>query len=108
MTDNQRTWIDRVREWRASGMTAPEFAAGRGFAPSTLRYWASLRRHELATTPPPRALRRVRMARVEVAPSISASPLVVEVAGARIEIQAGFDRALLRDVVAALGSGGTR
>ena len=107
MTDNARKWLERVREWRASGMTAPAFASAQGYAPSTLRYWASQLRHEPA--PPPRpasALRRVRLARVEVSPSHPATPIVVDVAGARIEVRAGFDRALLHDVVDVLRGGG--
>ena len=108
MTDNAKKWLERVRAWRASGMTAPEFASGEGYAPSTLRYWASQLRHEPAAPPPASALRRVRLARVEVAQASPATPVVVHVAGARIEVQAGFDRALLRDVVDALRSGGAR
>jgi len=107
MTDNARKWLERVREWRASEMTAPDFASGRGYAPSTLRYWASQLRHDPAP-PPASVLRRVRLARVEVEPSSPATPVVVDVGGARIEVQAGFDRALLRDVVDALRSGGSR
>lgn len=108
MTDNARKWLERVREWRASGMTAPSFASGQGYAPSTLRYWASQLRHEESAPAQGRALRRVRLARVEIAASSPATPVVVDVAGARIEVQAGFDRALLREVVDALRSGGAR
>lgn len=43
------------------------------------------------------------MVRIEPAPRASTDALVVTVAGARIEVRAGFDRVLLRDVVHALG-----
>jgi len=32
-------WTERVRSWRASGASAASFAAGQGFAASTLRWW---------------------------------------------------------------------
>jgi hypothetical protein len=99
-------WSERVRAWRASGQTAPEFAQGRGFEASTLRYWASRlgRDGAAAAESPPR---RVRLLRVTPAPSRAATePVVVSVGAARIEVRAGFDRALLREVVDALG--GTR
>ena len=93
----------RVENQRADG---EEFAAGKDFKPSTLTYWAcQLRR--LAPegggasehTPP------VRM--VQVVGKASTSPaedtLLVAVGAARIVLRPGFDRALLRDVVQALG-----
>ena len=41
MTSTEAKWAERVREWRASGKTAEEFAAGFEYEVSTLRYWAS-------------------------------------------------------------------
>jgi hypothetical protein len=37
MTETQEKWVERIREWRASGQTAREYAQGRGFEASTLR-----------------------------------------------------------------------
>ena len=34
------TWKRRTAEWRASGLTAREFAGRGGFAPATLTWWA--------------------------------------------------------------------
>lgn len=34
-------WKQRVASWRASGQSAERFSAGRGFAASTLKWWAS-------------------------------------------------------------------
>lgn len=101
MTKTEETWVERVRAWRASGQTAPGFAQGRGFEASTLRYWAHrLRRDGIDATATP----RVRMLRVTPAPApAAAAPLVVSVGAARVEVRAGFDRALLREVVDALG-----
>jgi hypothetical protein len=106
-TETATKWATRVRDWRASGKAAADFAAGKPFAASTLRWWAShaavaaaklAPREEIAAVAP-----RVRMVRVEPAPRATSDALVVTVAGARIEVRTGFDHALLRDVVDALG-----
>jgi len=41
MTETEAKWAARVLEWRESGKAAEEFAEGRGFEASTLRFWAS-------------------------------------------------------------------
>ena len=105
-------WTERVRAWRASGGSAASFAAGQGFAASTLRRWDS----KLTQAAKP----RVAMARVvrrgagepaearagaatsSVAPP-SATALTLEVDGARIVVGRGFDAELLRQLVQAIG-----
>ena len=105
-------WAERVRGWRASGTSAASFAAGQGFAASTLRWWDS----KLTQSAKP----RVAMARVvrraagappeaaagaatsRVAPP-SAPTLTVEVDGVRIVVRRGFDAELLRQLVRAIG-----
>jgi hypothetical protein len=95
-------WTERVGAWRAGGQTAAEFARGRGFEASTLRYWASrLGRARKAPTVAPSGASPVRM--VRVTRSASSEPLTVSVGVARIEVRAGFNRALLREVIDALG-----
>ncbi|WP_437912419.1 IS66 family insertion sequence element accessory protein TnpA [Sorangium sp. So ce302] len=91
-------WSERVRAWRERGETAEAFARSRGFAASTLHGWSS----RLSRTERPRFLRLVPKA---PAVTSSASELVVEVGGARVRVAAGFDAALLADVVRALGGG---
>ena len=104
-------WAERVRVWRASGASAATFAAGQGFAASTLRWWDS----KLTQAAKP----RVAMARVvrraagrpeaaDVAATSSgatpsASALTLEVDGARIVVRRGFDAELLRQLVRAIG-----
>jgi hypothetical protein len=89
-------WSERVRAWRASGQEASAFAAGKGYEASTLRWWASrLGREE-------QPLRIVPV--VPRASSAAAQgDVVVEVGGARVRVTAGFDGALLAEVVRALG-----
>ena len=102
MTETEAKWSERVREWRASGKTAEEFAEGRGFKGSTLRYWAStLRRAETGTG---RARKpRVRLVRVVTRPAAAGASLEVAVGAARVTVRPGFDALLLRQLVDALG-----
>ena len=101
MTDTETKWSERVGEWRASGKTAEEFAEGRGFKGSTLRYWASTLR--TAEGAPGRTRKpRVRLVRVVARPSAAEASLEVAVGAARVTVRPGFDAALLRQVVDAL------
>lgn len=90
-------WAERVRAWRASGETAQEFAQRQGYAASTLHVWSS----RLTRAEAPRFLRLVPKAKAT--PVTSAAELVVEVGSARVRVAAGFDSALLADVVRVLG-----
>ena len=129
MTKHTRAkWTERIREWRASGLSAEEFAAGKDYEPSSLRWAASQLGAEktapptpaLAPIPPPtpaKAPRRRRPAESSVAHPSGAprfvpvrmrrakplgGELIVEVGGARIRVTRGTDVALLGDVVRAL------
>ena len=98
MTETESKWVERVRQWRESGQTASVFSQGKGFEPSTLRFWASQLKRR-GPSPDPRAPRMLRVRRTRES---SAEPLVVRVGEARVEVRAGFDTALLRAVVASL------
>lgn len=41
MRRTRADWVKIVEEWRGSGRAPEEFSEGRGFAPSTLQWWAS-------------------------------------------------------------------
>jgi len=101
MTETQKKWQERVIAWKASGKTCEEFVEGQGYAATTLRQWVfQLRKKEREAK-----AETVTMARVvrQERPSNSASiAMVVDIAGARIEVRRGFDRGLLRELVAAL------
>lgn len=81
-----------LRAWRASGQSTARYGLEHGISQSTLFRWA---REE--------AGRRqvLRFLPVVVEPGVP-SALAVHVGGARIEVKAGFDAKLLREVVAAL------
>jgi hypothetical protein len=111
---NATIWRKRIAAWRASGMTALEFAQARSLSAQQIWNWSwRLRRDELAACGPRRAAKSikhaatkcVRLARVvRVAtepPPVSPSPvgLVVELCGVRIAVPAGFDRATFSAVL---------
>lgn len=104
MTATQSKWADRVREWQASGRTAPDYARGRGFAASTLVWWSSRIRcgalgDAVASTTSGSSIRMARVVRARR----SSGTLRVTVGGTGIEVGPGFDPGLLREVVEALG-----
>ncbi len=118
MTETEAKWSERVREWRASGKGAQEFAAGRSYKASTLRWWGTeLRRRaggadRQGKASAVEAARTIRMARVvtggqprkAVSSPLPTAPqsVVVELSGARIVVARGFDAALLSEVVRVL------
>ena len=109
MTSTEAKWAERVREWRASGKTAEEFAEAFEFEASTLRYWAS-RLKTGADKAGPVIAQVVRRRRRSLSPqegsatSLPAHEVEVVIGVARIVVRRGFDVELLREVAAALGS----
>ena len=90
----QAQWAERVRRWRASGLSAPVFARREGFHPGTLRWWAS----RLGST------RRSSAKFVEVV-VVAPTPGLVEIVvrdGVAIRVSGAFDAEVLRRAVAAL------
>jgi len=95
-------WAKRVAEWRASGLGAAEFCAGREYSAKTLWYWSSkLGRAARETQPGQPAVRLVRVAREDRAASLAdTSGIVVEVGDARLMLHGQVDPAGLRAVLA--------
>jgi hypothetical protein len=91
---NRATWVERIRSWKSSGKSADEFAAGQPYKPKTLTWWAHQLKHEIVGP-------RIEMARVDVRPALP-STIAIEVGGARVVVEHGFDETLLRAVVHAL------
>jgi hypothetical protein len=103
MTETEAKWSERVKEWRASRRTAEEFAEGRGFEGSTLRYWASRLKTGGTVNVAPSLARVVRRRHV-VRPELARNEgLDVVVGTARIVVRRGFDAELLRAIAVALG-----
>jgi len=102
MTETEAKWAERVRDWRAGGKSAEEFADGQGFKASTLRFWASQLRHKTPDKERPLPSPAVRIARVVVRRPADPS-MEIAVGPARVMVRSGFDAELLRQVVEALG-----
>jgi len=119
-------WVERIREWRASGLSAEAFTSGKDYEASALRWAVSQLAADHAKVPgiapaPQKALRRRRASESSVR-SLRRAPrfvqvgvrpveavgaeMVVEVGGARIRVTRGVDVALLGEVVRTLQGGG--
>ena len=105
---NQATWKRRVCEWRASGMTAAEYSAGRDFAPATLTWWAwRLGAGAVPERPPVGSAQPggfIRVVAARPVPVVDESPVVVEIGVARLRVGRGVDREVLEMVVGVLAA----
>jgi transposase len=118
-------WAERVREWRASGLSAEDFVAGKEYRASTLHWAASLvsgpgsgasgveatasagkpRSKGPSRRRPPVAAKTPRFLPVRavgVGPALG--EIVIEIGSARVRVARGFDGSLLGEVVRALGA----
>ena len=118
MTETETKWAERIEQWKESGQKAAEFASGQPYKASTLVWWSTeLRRRAEGRVrqAKPRGVRNkiplarvvpVRRPRSTSTVHEGRSRIVVEVSGARISLERGFDAELLGEVVRVLG--GTR
>lgn len=97
-------WTRRVAEWRASGLSASEFCAERGYTAKSLWHWSSkLGRAGDKTPKRTPAVRLVRVAREPATvPPPAAPSMVVEMEGARLTLHGQVDADALRTVMATL------
>lgn len=110
---SEAKWTARVEAWKKSGLTSKEFSEGKGYAASTLQYWASrLRRgrgwHRTDSDEKAQGDRAIRIAQVvRVAPMPQSSevetPIVIETGGVRVSVRRGFDGGALREVLSVIG-----
>ena len=104
-SEKREIWARRVQEWRASGLSAPEFGKRHGVSAARLYNWASslkLQRDRQHDAPFPfvRVMRRGAVANV-TGPE---RPIVVEIAAARVVLSKGFNKEALADVIAILST----
>ena len=109
--ESREVWTKRVERWRASGLTADEFASEVGIKANTLRHWSWLLDHEERGSRPDAAgrARSREVPFVEVvtpaapgsSPSVEPIELVVR-DGIRIRVPAVFDADALRRVITAV------
>ena len=101
---DRATWAKRVAEWRTSGRTAADFCAGKPFAASTLKWWSC--QLGPARTRAADEIAVARVVRVHPPMAVTARSVVVEVGGARVIVESGFDRDTLAAVLDVLASRG--
>jgi hypothetical protein len=104
VTSKEAQWSGRVQEWKHSGQPLREFANGKPYKASTLRWWATrLRGMPRSTRSGDSEVRLIALR--PAAPSgesRDATRVWVEMGSVRIGVQPGFDAKLLREVVEAL------
>ena len=105
----EQLWTERVRAWRASGLDAHAFTAGKGFAGSTLVWRArELRKQPPSASPAPAGVTLRRLVRESEGPPAARSTtavacaVVVRVGGAELVVTPGFDAQLVRALVRCL------
>lgn len=93
-----------VAEWRASGLTAGEFAGRHGLSANTLRYWAYRLKQKPTRAIPSLSLVRVERASERTLPPSPASLITIEIGEARVLVPAGSDAVTVRAVLDAVRS----
>lgn len=95
--ESREVWMERVEQWRTSGLSAREFAEHQGLKHSALWRWSSRLRTESGRQA------KVPLARVVTrTPSATGTGVVVETNGVRIHVTRGFDAETFRRVTALL------
>ena len=95
-------WMERIANYRSSGLTMKGWCNQYGFSIDQLKYWLYKHkpRSSVQAGPSPDWLPVVVSD-----PSSKPGNLLVHVGSTRIEVHAGFEPQLLRDVVKALNAG---
>lgn len=96
--ERQQQWMERLADYRASGLTMRAWCEERQVSFHKLRYWLRATKRK---EPGPAAAASFIPLTVSESAETGAS-LVVRIGEARIELEPGFNPELLRDVVQAL------
>lgn len=101
----QIDWKAEIAAWRASGDSAREFCAGRGYPVGRLYWWSSqLKRAEQDETSKTVPLARVVRKKDSVETRVPRKPVVVHIGGARVEVVTDSDPTALKVVLEALAA----
>lgn len=103
--ESRETWSKRVERWKASGLSAAEFAAELGIKPSSLSWWKWQLSKSVGARKSPRPARNKRavatttvspLTFVEMSAPLQGDPLeVVLRGGVRVRVPVNFDAAAL-------------
>ncbi|MHB0929680.1 MAG: IS66 family insertion sequence element accessory protein TnpA [Candidatus Nanopelagicales bacterium] len=94
-------WEERIREFQASGQSAPSWCAAQQVSVQSLRYWLRRFHHSHLPAEP---LSDVRWIALDLEPAHRPDPssLTVRIGDVCVDVHRDFDPALLQQVVAAL------
>jgi len=99
----RQQWAARIVEYRASGLTLKSWCASHGCTVDQMKYWLYKSKRASSTSPTSSAPRFVPL---DVKDEAQMSSLLLRVGQTQIELHAGFDPKLLREVVRALTEAG--
>jgi hypothetical protein len=92
-TQLQEEWRERIEDYRTGGLTMIQWCEKTGYSMGQLKYWIA-KCNKLA-----RKSEAGGFALVEIVDSSSTAKITVRVGVARIEVERGFDRAILAEVM---------
>lgn len=105
MTREQRrqAWIARITDYKSSGFTMLAWCTANHFKLDQLKYWLRKTKEaspSVSATPSTRWMPLTVVSQPDTI--VSTSSLVVRIGQASVELRAGFDPQLLREIVLAL------
>jgi len=101
--DRAEVWRKRIEDMACSGLTVEKWCQRHGTTPRQYGYWRKKLGAAAKLRTPPAKWVAVTVAETPPAPPPPSS-LTLRIAGAEIPLQPGFDPALLRAIVEALGT----
>ena len=107
LKENRKLWIKRVKEYRKSGMKAKEWCAKEGVNKSALSYWVTKLNKENNTQSKKTkeaSTQWLSINVVEEEKTIKKPSIDIKIGLASIEVENGFDKNLLLDVLGVLKS----
>jgi hypothetical protein len=104
---SEEIWAQRVAEWKASGLSSPEFCKDKPFTPGGLRHMAFRLERGVKKGATVRLARLVRVPSREAQGSPGAG-VMIELGRARVAVPPGVDQRTLAAVVEVLSAAATR
>lgn len=101
LADLRECWRARVAEFRASGQTGAAWCAAHQIKEHQLWYW--IRKFPVENNPKESSPNWIPV-QIHESIEVTEHPLLVRVGQATIEVRAGYDSGLLRDVVRTLAT----
>ena len=95
-------WEERIREFHASGQSAPSWCATHSVNLHSLRYWLRRAPHPQLPKEPLSEVRWLAMDMQSAHRPASSSSLTVRIGDVRVDVHRDFDPTLLQQVVVAL------